>query len=69
MQPRSFAFVVENDVFLTMDILPTGLRHQEICDGFMSNPTIIEITDLPQAIQHDWKWDGNNFSPPETSNL
>jgi len=66
MSTRSFAYIVDGEVFLINDFWTGQQRMAEISEALASNPQIVNCTNDPNAdiIGNNWTWDGTNFHPP-----
>jgi hypothetical protein len=66
MTVRRFIFIAEGDVFMEFqfDDEITGRSATAWAAGLLSNPTIVEVTNMPDVVP-GWTWDGNNFIPPQ----
>jgi hypothetical protein len=65
MESRSFAFVVDGDVFMTMEFNDQSPYYLLFCNTLAGNPTIVETTQLLIDPRNGWTWDGLTFSAPE----
>lgn len=61
MSSRSFAFIVEGDVFMTLTFPETSPIYDRLCSACTGNPIIVETTDLDIDPKYGWTWDGSNF--------
>lgn len=62
MDSRSFAFIVEGDVFMILTFPASSPIYNRLCNACENNPTIIETTDLDIDPKYGWAWDGINFT-------
>jgi len=61
MSSRSFAFIVEGDVFMTLTFNEISPVYDRLSNACANNPIIIETTDLNIDPKYGWAWDGNTF--------
>jgi hypothetical protein len=65
MESRSFAFIVEEDVFMTIEFNDKSPYYSLFSNTLAGNPTIVETTQLSIDPRNGWTWDGLTFSAPE----
>lgn len=65
MATKIFAFLVEGEVFMKfiMDT-ETNVKAPMWVAGMQSNPTVVDITDIPENVDYGWTYDGTTFTPP-----
>jgi len=63
---RTFAYIVDGEVFSISDFWTGHQRMMEIAEALASDPKFINCTSDENAeeIGNGWTWDGINFYPP-----
>lgn len=61
---RTFALIVENEVFGTLTVPDSAPNHARLWAGLSSNPIVVESTGIDN-VQYGWIYNGTEFLPPQ----
>jgi hypothetical protein len=64
-QIKQFAFIVGEDVFMTITFPTSHAGAEQWTAGFLSNPIVVQIPEeLHNQVDSEWTWNGTSFVPP-----
>jgi hypothetical protein len=64
---KRFAFVIDDEVFMTLAFSDTAPHAEMWAAGLSSEPKVIDYSelDVPDGPLHGWIWDGTTIRQPE----